>query len=160
MWHDAAVKPVAVSLAAVALAAAGCAGGDGRPAQDPGEFISQLVHHVAAGRYAQAWTTMYPPHKKIVTRQEYVRCERTTPFPGRIESLRVLDVFDEQVEVAGQGEKVDSTAIIVRLTIRGGNDERDRFDSTFHAVAVDGKWTWFLPEARYAAYESGDCFAG
>ena len=160
MWHDATVKAVAVCLAAVALAGVGCAGGDARPDEDPRDFISELVRHVAAGRYAQAWTTMYPPHQAIVTRQEYVRCERTTPFPGRIESLRVLDVFDERIDVAGQTEKVDSTAIIVRLTIRGGDDARDRFDSTFHAVAVDGKWTWFLPEARYAAYESGSCFAG
>ena len=154
------MKALAVSLAAVALAAAGCAGGGERPDQDPGAFIAQLVHHVAAGRYAQAWTTMYPPHQQVVARQAYVRCERVTPFPGTIERLRVLEVFDEQVAVAGQAEKVDSTAIIVRLTVRARDDGRDRFDSTFHAVAVDGRWTWFLPDQRYAAYAAGDCFSG
>ena len=152
------MRALAAALAAVALVA-GCGGGDSKPDQDPGEFISQLVHHVAAGRYAQAWTTMYPPHQRIATRKEYLRCEPMTPFPGKVESVRILEVFDEPVEVAGQAEDVESTAIIVRLTVRAAN-ERDRFDSTFHAVAVDGKWTWFLPESRYAAYVVGDCFSG
>jgi hypothetical protein len=159
LWQDETVRALAAVLAAVALMA-GCAGSDAKPDQDPGEFISQLVHHVAAGRYAQAWTTMYPPHQQVATKQEYLRCEPMTPFPGTVENVRILEVFDEPVEVAGEAEDVDSTAIIVRLTVRAGKDERDRFDSTFHAVAVDGNWTWFLPESRYAAYVAGDCFSG
>ena len=154
------MRLAAAALVAASLAVAGCGGGDDRPSQDPGEFISQLVHHVAAGRYARAWATLYPAHQKVATKEEYLQCEPQTPFPGKVESVRVLEVFDEPVAVAGQDEEVDSTAIIVRLTVRAANDEQDRFDSTFHAVAVDGKWTWFLPERRYAAYEAGDCFSG
>jgi hypothetical protein len=150
-------RPGIGALLLSALALAGCGGGDERPDQDPGAFISELVHDVAAGRYAQAWTTLYPPHQQVATRQEYLRCEPMTPFPGKVENVRVLEVFDEPVDVAGQADQVDSTAIIVRLTVRAEN-ERDRFDSTFHAVAVDGKWTWFLPEQRYEAYVAGDCF--
>ena len=159
MWHDETVRALAAGLAAVALAA-GCGGGDSKPDEDPGEFISQLVHHVAAGRYAQAWTTLYPPHQRVATRQEYLRCEPMTPFPGKVENVRVLEVFDEPVSVGGEAEEVGSTAIIVRLTVLAEDDQRDRFDSTFHAVAVDGKWTWFLPEQRYEAYVAGGCFAG
>ncbi len=147
----------ALVLLLAALTAAGCGGDDNRPDQDPGAFISELVHHVAAGRYGQAWATMYPPHQKVATRARYMQCEPQTPFPGKVNAIRVLEVFDEPVAVAGEPQKLDSTAIRVRLTVTAANDT-DRFESTFHAVAVDGRWTWFLPEERYAAYHDGGCF--
>lgn len=144
-----------VLLGCLALLLAGCGGGGGEPDEDASEFVSVLVHDVAAGRHDAAWERLHPRHQDAATRGEYARCEARDPLPGALSRLEILATFDEPVSVAGAG-RLDSTAVRMRLTV--GSDEP--FVSTFHAVAVDGRWTWFMPAARYRAYSAGRCPAG
>ena len=152
-----------IALLAAALAAAlvgGCGGGDGEEGEErvaAGAFVSDLVHHVAAGRYAAAWEDLYPPHQKVATRAAYIRCEPLTPFPGRIQRLEVRRVWQEPVQISGNRRSTNSTAVRIRMTVRSAAPTPERFDSTFHVVDVDGRWRWFLPSVRYVAYREGRC---
>ena len=149
---------LAAALAAAALAGCGGGSGDATPDGDPGAFMARLVRDVAAGRYERAWQTLHPAHQLVATRERYLSCEHLTPFPGRIASVKVVSVADERYTVPGESESVDSTVVTLRVTLRPASRPGNRFDSTFHAVPVEGHWTWSLPATRFAAYKSGDCF--
>jgi hypothetical protein len=153
------VRRLAFLVVAAAVVLAGCAGSSAdEPDGDPGKFMTRLVRDVAAGRYDRAWQTLHPSHQLVATRERYLSCEHLTPFPGKIASIRVVSVADERYTVPGESESVDATAVTLRVTLRPASRPGNRFDSTFHAVPVDGHWTWSLPATRFAAYESGDCF--
>jgi hypothetical protein len=144
----------------LATALTGCGGGSGEePGGDPAGFIVQLVRNVAAGRHDAAWADLYPPHQRVAARAEYARCEERDPFPGRLAEVVVLKVFDEPARVAGQPQPLQSIAVRVRMVVRRPT-MNERFEHTFHAVAVDGRWRWYLPAARFDAYRAGLCPTG
>jgi hypothetical protein len=118
--------------------------------------MTGLLRQIARNDYDRAWTTLHPSHQRIVTRAEYVRCETESPIPGRLASVNVLGVSDEQVLLAGTPEMVDGKAIRLRLTF-SGLDQPLVVMHTGHAVAVGDRWTWILPQARFAEYEAGRC---
>src|SRR5262245_65503518 len=72
-----------------------------RPRSDAGAFTIRVVRLVAANRYDEAWTLLYPGHRGIVSEGAYARCESLSPIPGRLKSVRVLSVKDERVPVPG-----------------------------------------------------------
>jgi hypothetical protein len=147
-------------LAAAAAVVAGCGGSDEAvapaPTADAGVYMSGLVRTIAAGNYGKAWESLYPAHQRIAKRSAYVACERRDHIPSRVAELRVLQVVDEEVEVAGESGKEHGAAITMRLRV-GAGDFTDAVTDTFHAVAVDSGWAWILPEARYEAYRAGRC---
>jgi hypothetical protein len=137
---------------------AGCGGGDdpAPPAADAGVFMTGLVRSIAAGNYGRAWESLYPAHQQVASRPQYVACERRDHIPSRVARIVVVRVVDERVDVAGQDARSVGAAITLRLRV-GSDAGTDVVTNTFHAVAVDGTWTWVLPPARYAAYSSGRC---
>jgi hypothetical protein len=118
--------------------------------------MTGLLRQIARNDYERAWTTLHPSHQRIVTRAEYVRCEAQSPIPGRLDSVKVLNVSDKPVRLAGQAEMVAGKSIRVRLTF-SGLAEPLVVMHTGHAVAVGDRWTWVLPPARFAEYETGRC---
>ncbi len=149
----------ALFLIAVAIAAADAAvlargAGAARP-PEAATFAERVVRLVAANRYAEAWQRLYPAHQQLAPQPEYVRCELLSPIPGRLRSVRILHVRNERVHVPGEAEPVDGAAVKVRLVITGLADVV--VTHTLHAVRVDGRWAWILPQSRYSQYLYGHC---
>jgi hypothetical protein len=118
-------------------------------------FTVHVVRLIAANRYSEAWTLLYPAHRTIVSRAAYARCESLSPIPGRLESVRVLSVTREAVPVPGQDATVPGESVRLRIVIVGLG--RVVVTHTFHAVRADRRWTWILPPERYLLYLRGRC---
>ncbi len=144
-------------LAALATPAATTAHG-ARAAGDPGRFLVRMIEDKSAGRYAEAWRSLYPLHQQLVPRYEYVACERRMPFPGRLVAVRILRVASGPVSVAGISRPVAGTAVTVRAVVRTPM-LRDPVVvvHTFHAVPANGRWTWILSPSRFQLYRGGGC---
>lgn len=143
-----------LAAAVVVVLARGSDDGPG----DPGKFMTTLVEQIAGNDYADAWVTLHPAQQRVATRDAYVTCESQSPIPGKLASVTVLDVADEQVTIAGQG-KAAGKAVRLKLSISGVGDPIV-VTHTGHAVAVGGHWTWILPPERFAEYEAGRCPQG
>jgi hypothetical protein len=145
-------------LVAAALAAGlvlGFARGSGDGPGDPAAFMTELFEEIAGNDYATAWQTLHPAQQRVATRADYVACESQSPIPGKLASVTVVDVADEDVQVAGAGT-ASGKAVRVKLAITGLGDPVV-LTHTGHAVAVDDHWTWILPPERFAEYEAGRC---
>jgi hypothetical protein len=122
---------------------------------DAGGFTVRVVRLIAANRYAEAWTLLYPAHRVIVGQSAYSSCESLSPIPGRLQSVQVLSVRNERVPVPGEDEPMPGASVKVRIVIVGVG--RVVVTPTFHAVRADGHWTWILPTSRYRLYLHGRC---
>lgn len=125
-----------------------------------GPFLQQQIGNMAHGRYAAAWTMLYPEHQKIVSQTTYTACERSLPLPAKLQSARVLQVSQAPVRVAGLAKPVSGVAVTVRILIDVDGRDPLSFTHTFHLVPVRGHWTWLLSAERYELYTHGACGAG
>jgi hypothetical protein len=148
-------------LCAAAVAVAGCGGGSndsGAPSQGPGLFMSALVREKATGQYELAWNSLHPLHQKVAPKSVYVHCENLTVFPGHLVKVSVLRVKDEPVQIAGEKESVASKAVTLKVSVNSpGIPKPVVVKDTYHAIAVDGHWTWILTRQNFAEYKAGMC---
>jgi hypothetical protein len=141
--------------AAVILPAAAPARAD---ADSPASFAQRVVAEIADNDYAAAWQTLYPGHQLVAPEPVYVRCERRSPIPGRLEWVRVLRVSDVDFTVPGSDERLSTKAVDIRLRIvDGALRAAVVVRHTVHVVDVGGRWRWILPAHRYALYRDGRC---
>jgi hypothetical protein len=131
---------------------------DRSPRGGPGRFMTHLVVQKALGRYEAAWKTLHPSHKQVAARGEYADCERLTPFPGLLKSVKVTRVFDDPVLIAGMAVPVASKGVNVRVVVWTPVMSMPVVVThTFHAVAANGRWTWILTPERFGAYAADTC---
>jgi hypothetical protein len=141
---------LAVLLAAVALA--GC-GGDVDPATtQAGRAQIEYLEDLYGGRFGEAYATLHPVHQQIVSRTHFSDCAASTIPSDQLDSIEVLDVFDDPVEISSNGEQ-RAKAVRVRLTSTDGKSV------TFvnHELEVGGKWYWVLNDSAIKAYQAGRC---
>jgi hypothetical protein len=144
-------------LVAIVVALAGCGGGDGGESDDEGagELVAQTFERLLSGKYRRAWEDLHPAHQRVVGQAEFERCSRarasTLPRLRPGFEVRVLDTFEEPVQIAGVGE-VSSTAVELELTSMG-----QKVEITGHAINVNGEWHWLLPDDLYQAALQGAC---
>ena len=150
---------LAATLAATLAAAHGGRSARAAPALgDPAAFIVRTTHEKLAGRYANAWASLYPSHKLVAPRDLYVRCEARMPFPGKIVSIRALSKWREPVSIAGLARKIPGEAVRIRAIVRTPMLTAPiTVTHTFHAVPVEGHWTWILSPSRFRLYSGGGC---
>jgi hypothetical protein len=128
------------------------------PSGGPGRFMVRLIAQKALGRYEAAWKTLHPLHRQVASRAEYVDCERLTPFPGLLKRVKVTRVFDDPVVLAGMTAPVPSKGVTVRVAVWTPILSMPVVVThTFHAVAVNGRWTWILTPERFEDYASDTC---
>jgi hypothetical protein len=144
----------AVALLAVAGALAGAAAprADAPDEPDARAFVKRLVVEMVRDDYARAWLTLYPAHKAVAARWEYLYCELKSPIPGNIQSLDIVRVVNEPVTVPGVGP-VPGKSVRFRLVLRG----LGTIEHTSHIVAAHGGWRWILTPERYQLYRSNGC---
>ena len=149
-------------LSAAVVVAAGCGGGgssaSGTPQQGAGLFMSSLIREKATGQYDLAWESLHPLHQEVAPERVYVRCENLTVFPGHLTKVSVVRVIDEPVLIAGEKERVPSKAVTLKVSVNSPGIPRPvTVTDTYHAVAVDGHWTWLLTKENFAQYKAGTC---
>jgi hypothetical protein len=143
-------RALAAFLVAVAGAlAAGCGGGSSTPTAS--DFVRRVTTEFSRGQAGRLWDDLHPAEQAVVTRQRFIECQKNEGFGLR--KFKVLDKYDETVDVAGASTR--STAVTVQVTSDDGITT-----ATLHAVLVAGKWRWILQPADYAAYKRGACPAG
>ena len=125
---------------------------------DPAAFLVRTIEQKAHGRYADVWTSLYPSHKLIAPRELYVRCESRIPFPGKIVSVDAVATRPAPVAIAGLTRPVRGEAVTIKAILRSPLLAAPvTVTHTFHAVAVDGRWTWILSTSRFRLYAGGGC---
>ena len=140
-------------LAFLALLVLPACGGDVDPGRTPaGTAQVRLLDQLYNGRFDEAYADLHPAHKKIVSRALFTRCARETVPTGQLDSIEILDVFDEKTEGLSLGDE-PSKAVRVRLTLADGGS------TTFvnHEVKVGDRWRWVLNKAAINAYKAGTC---
>lgn len=141
--------------AALLLAAAGC-GGSSR--EDPGAFITRILHEELAGQWAAQWGELHPGHRQLITRAQYVTCSEAigTNVATGHETLSVRGVRDVPIHVRNVPER---SAKLVTIVLRSGAGDRP---TTYHLHAVldGGRWTWILGRSFLDALARGQCLDG
>jgi hypothetical protein len=158
------VCALAVGALAGTLALAGGGEHDARArtpaAGDPGRFLVKMIEEKTGGRYADAWTNLYPFHQSVAPLGSYIRCEAKMPFPGRLVAVRVMHKEPARVSIAGLPAPVPGEAVTIRAIVRSPQVEQPVVVvHTFHAVPVRGRWTWILSPSRFDLYRSGGCWS-
>lgn len=120
-------------------------------------FMLDDIRYKTDGKWGLAWQTLYPPHKLVAPRSEYVGCEESIPWAAPIQAFRVVGVKRASFRVPGGGI-VDGAAVAVRITFPFyGPRDPISFVHTFHLVPVNGRWTWILSAQRYSVYRGDGC---
>ncbi len=136
-------------LAIIAVALAGCGGGDGGAAQSVKDRVTEL----STSNYAGAWAALHPAQQRVVPEDLFVRCgveaeAKKDPAVDRIEVLSSKKV-EKDIPWVGQ---VKATEVKIRMT--QGEDSREAF---YDVVKVDGDWRWTLTDRSLSAFEAGNC---
>jgi len=140
-----------LALAAIVLLA-GC-GGEIDPARTPaGSAQVRLLENLYNGRYAQAYSDLHPAYQRIVSKGRFVSCTRQLGLGG-LDSVEVLDVYDDSVRISGAGE-VKAKAVRVRLIPTTGAAPEPLVN---HEVKVGSGWRWVLNEDWARAYAANRC---
>ena len=140
-------------LAFVALLALPACGGEVDPASTPaGSAQVRLLEDLYDGRFRQAYDDLHPSHQKIVSRSEFVTCARQTIPVGTLESIEILDVFDDETRGPLLGDS-PTKGVRIRLTLTDGGS------TTFvnHEVKAGERWHWVLNQAAIEAHQAGRC---
>ena len=138
--------------ALLALALAGCGGEEDLSASGPGEAQVALLENLYGGRYDRAWLELHPGHQRLAPKARFVRCAEQVAPRGDLESIEVLDVFDDEAKIAGIP---DGETRAVRLRVTSFQGDSDTFVN--HAVQVGDEWRWVLNEESVEAYRRNRC---
>jgi hypothetical protein len=119
-------------------------------------FAVRTVRLLVANRYADAWRSLHPSHRRAVgSRARYRQCELSAPFVGRTTTIEALSVWDETASIAGIG-RAPTKAVTIRIGLTGIGEVKT-ITHTVHVLSVRGTWRWVLPPARFASYRRGSC---
>jgi hypothetical protein len=143
---------VTAIAAALVLACAGCGGEEDLSASGAGAAQVQLLEDLYGDRYERAWESLHPAHQRIAPRARFVRCAGQVTPRGQLESIEVLDVFDDDATFEGIDE---GDARAVRLRVTSFEGDSDTFVN--HAIRVGERWRWVLNDESVEAYRRNRC---
>ncbi|HEY6960529.1 MAG TPA: hypothetical protein VI408_01430 [Gaiellaceae bacterium] len=135
-----------VMLAVAALALAGC-GGTHVKSESATAFLHRVTVEFSRAQSGRLYDDLVPAQQAVVSRNAYVGCARNG---FRLKSFKVLDSYDEAVQVLGRN--MPSTAVSVQVSSDDGVTI-----ATLHALRVAGRWRWLLPPRDLAAFRAGRC---
>jgi hypothetical protein len=127
------------------------------PLASAGPFLKSEIHDMARGRYALAWTRLYPAHRAVVPESIYVACEKQLPFAAPLRGTKVVGIRRAPVAIAGFAHAVPGVAVTLRIAVKWYGRDPLSFTHTFHLVPVRGRWTWVLSPQRYRMYSATGC---
>jgi len=136
----------------LALACAACGGEADLARSGPGQAQVQVLENLYDGRYDRAWADLHPTHKKIAPLRLFERCSAQVAPKGDLESIEVLDVFDDEAVIPGIE---DGETKAVRIRVNSFEGDSDTFVN--HEVKVGQKWRWVLNAGAVRAYQQKRC---
>ncbi len=140
------------TIALLALASAACGGDEDLASSGPGEAQVEVLDNLFGARYDLAWEDLHPRHQQIAPRSRFVRCSAQVASTGDLESIEVLDVFDDNAAIPGiQDGEVEA----VRVRVNSLEGDSDTFVN--HQVKVGDQWRWVLNADAFKAYQQGRC---
>jgi hypothetical protein len=141
-------------LAFVALLALPACGGEVDPARTPaGAAQVVLMEDLYNGRFGRAYADLHPSHQTIVSRSQFIRCAREAIAVGQLDSIEILEVFDDETrDMQLEGEQ--TKAVRIRLTFKDGQTV-EPFEN--HEVKVGDQWRWVLNQDAIEDYQAGRC---
>jgi hypothetical protein len=141
-------------LAFVAFFALPACGGEDDPAHtSAGAAQVELMEDLYNGRFGRAYADLHPSHQGIVCRSLFAKCARETTPVGSLDSIEILDVFDDETSgLLLDGEP--TKGVRMRLTFKDGQSTEPFVN---HEVKVDDRWRWLLNRRAIEAYEAGRC---
>lgn len=140
------------AIVLLAVACAGCGGDEDLASSGAGEAQVEVLDNLFGGRYALAWKALHPRHQRIAPRSRFVRCSAQVAPTGDLESIEVLDVFDDDAAIPGI-EDGETKAVRVRVNSLEGDS--DTFVN--HQVEVGEEWRWVLNAEAFKAYQQERC---
>jgi hypothetical protein len=135
-----------------AFACAACGGDEDLAASGAGEAQVEVLDNLYGGRYDLAWNELHPEHQQIAPRRLFVRCSGQVAPTGELESIEVLDVFDDNAVIPGID---DGESKAVRVRVNSLEGDSDTFVN--HEVKVGDKWRWVLNADAVRAYQQKRC---
>jgi hypothetical protein len=139
-------------LGVVVVLAAGCGGEEDPAATGAGAAAVRKYEDLYSGNFGRAWEELHPAHQRIVSRARFAGCAGEEIAVGDLESIEVLDVFDDDIRVVGLRER-RAKAVRVRVSSFHG----ESFTVADHEVKVGDRWRWILNSAAVEAYRQGRC---
>jgi hypothetical protein len=149
------VRRIALLALVAALALPAC-GGEEDPARTPaGAAQVELMENLYNGRFRRAYADLHPSHQRIVSRSLFVRCARESIPVGTLDSIEILDVFDDETSgflLGGETTK----GVRIRLSFDDGQSTEPFVN---HEVKVDDRWRWLLNQRAIDAYKADRCLS-
>jgi hypothetical protein len=134
------------------------AGGSTSARERPAAFVSRTVGQIISDDYATAWDALYPGHKAVAPKDEYVACELLTPVGWTLRAAQVVRLASKLRRIPGEPERVPVELVTLRLTIAQPSVRvKNVFVHTFTAVAEGDHWSWILTPSKYELYRSNGC---
>jgi hypothetical protein len=137
---------------AATLLLAGCGGS--RSQDSPERAQTRVLEDIFTGQLDAAYAALHPAYQRLVSRQLFVGCARSTSL-GNLDSIDVLDVYDDSVDIPGSG-RVPAKAVRVQLT----SSNRKLRPFVNHEVKVGSGWRWVMNRKAVTAYRAGRCPRG
>ena len=144
--------PAICTLVLLVLACTGCGGEQDLASSGPGAAQVEVLDNLYGGRYDLAWEDLHHAHQRIAPRSRFVRCSAQVAPKGDLESIEVLDVFDDKEVIPGID---DGETKAVRVRVNSLEGDTDTFVN--HQVKVGEQWRWVLNAAAFSAYQQGRC---
>ena len=154
-------KSLAIAFATVLLAA-GCGSNTSTgstPTRDESkqnriaaQFVVRTQAQLKRHEFEQAWRTLHPAEKRVISAQRLASCYPRNQFPGTV-TFRTHEISDVRWTVPGTGDTTDAKEVTVSVTSAG----QPKQSFTQHVVRVGGRWTWMLSSAYFARAKSGKC---
>ena len=136
----------------LALVCAACGGDEDLASSGPGEAQVEVLDNLYGKRYDLAWDDLHPKHQQVAPLRRFVRCSAQFTPTGDLESIEVLDVFDDDAAIPGiKGGETKA----VRVRVNSLEGDSDTFVN--HQVKVGEKWHWVLNAGAVRAYQQGRC---
>jgi len=146
-------KWLLLALGAI-LFLAGCGGSGSRSSDSPGRAQTRVLEDIFTGQLDAAYATLHPAYQRLVSQQRFVACARATSL-GTLDSIKVLDVYDDPVDIPGSGQ-VPAKAVRVQLI----SSNRKLRPFVNHEVKVGSDWRWVMNRKAVKAYRAGGCPGG
>lgn len=141
-------------LAFVALLVVPACGGDVDPARTPAGMAQvELLDELYNGRFGAAYDDLHPSHQNLVPRALFIRCARETIPVGKLDSIEILDVFDDETRAPLLGGE-PTKGVRIRLTFTDGQSTEPFVN---HELKDGDRWYWMLNQKSIDAYQAGRC---
>jgi hypothetical protein len=148
---------------AFVLLASGCGSGGGGTTttgnvtvpiadQTAAQFAVVVQAQLKSGRFREAWQTLHPAERKVVSVQRLASCYPKNEFPGAV-TFRARQVRDVRWTVPGTGETTDAKEV----TIVAKSAKAPPQTFTQHVVHVGKSWAWMLSGAYFRRAKAGTC---